>query len=461
MADLKEQFEKQNKVLDIYMKNASIGIVVIECNDKGTGMQICEYLHTSYCLQCVDYMDLKEGVVEFLRKTGTSENEQEKYVCIYNFPTDSVNVVKSLNISRELLKNVIRLVFIMPTFLVNQMQRYEPNLRDYIGLFLEYNLQKQIPFQPEYDAPFEKHFRKKEKFNVFLDSYEEEKQQKDQVRRLLSYAAVLLNTCVATKENMDQVVWPTYREAIHEIEQQYASEKEKIKLERNIDYQMALILSKQQSYEEAKTLFRQILMHAPEKELKNDFNSMQGLEGIAFCEYGLKKYDKAEKIIIEMIQQQEKKEENIVQMCKLKNNLAVCYMQLEKYEQAIGILEKCGMQILESNAHQLEHELMIKINLMICYMTTAGRDIDLHMDMWTQVTEKVKEVYGAESVWYAKCLLIDAWCQGMLLGKYENAIKGAELAVKIESGILGQEEEEVARAQEVLNSIRENIASFR
>ena len=146
MPDLKEQFKKQNKIFDIYMKNASIGIVVIECNYKEIGMQLCEYMHTSYCLQCVDYMDLKEGIVEYLRKIGNSENEQEKYICIYNFPTysDSVNVVKSLNISRELLKNVIRLVFIMPTFMVNQIQRYEPNLRDYIGLFLEYTLKNKF-----------------------------------------------------------------------------------------------------------------------------------------------------------------------------------------------------------------------------------------------------------------------------------------------------------------------------
>ena len=46
MPDLKEQFKKQNKIFDIYMKNASIGIVVIECNYKEIGMQICEYMHT-------------------------------------------------------------------------------------------------------------------------------------------------------------------------------------------------------------------------------------------------------------------------------------------------------------------------------------------------------------------------------------------------------------------------------
>ena len=79
MPDLKEQFKKQNKIFDIYMKNASIGIVVIECNYKEIGMQICEYMHTSYCLQCVDYMDLKEGIVEYLRKIGNSENEQENH----------------------------------------------------------------------------------------------------------------------------------------------------------------------------------------------------------------------------------------------------------------------------------------------------------------------------------------------------------------------------------------------
>lgn len=453
MPDLKEQFKKQNKFLDIYMKNASIGIVVIECNNKGISMQICEYMHTSYCLQCVDYTDLKEGIVEYLRKIGTSDNEQEKYVCIYNFPTDSdsVNIVKSLNISRELLKNLIRLVFVMPTFLVNQIQRYEPNLRDYIGLFLEYNSQKQIPFQPEYDAPFEKHFRKKEKFDITVTPYKNHEQQGEQVRRLRLYAAALTNACVATKENMDKVVWPAYREAIQEIKQ-YASEEEKTKLEADINIEMALALSNQQFYEEAEKIFHKILIRASEKDL----SFLQGLEGIAFCEYGLKNYEKAENIISEIIQLQRKQEENIVQMCKAQNNLAACYIQMEKYEQAIEILKKCEKIILNSNSHQLEHALYIKKNLMICYMKTAGKDIDLPMDMWAQITEKVKEIYGKKSVWYAECLLIDAWCQGILLGKYENAIKEAELAVKIEKEILGQEAEEVEKAQEVLNTISEN-----
>ena len=40
--------------------------------------------------------------------------------------------------------------------------------------------------------------------------------------------------------------------------------------------------------------------------------------------------------------------------------------------------------------------------------------------------------------------------------KYEDAIKEAELAVKIEKGILGQEAEEVEKAQEVLNTISKN-----
>ena len=43
-----------------------------------------------------------------------------------------------------------------------------------------------------------------------------------------------------------------------------------------------------------------------------------------------------------------------------------------------------------------------------------------------------------------------------MLGKYEDAIKEAELAVKIEKGILGQGAEEVEKAQEVLNMISKN-----
>lgn len=74
------------------------------------------------------------------------------------------------------------------------------------------------------------------------------------MRRLRLYAAALINACVATKENMDKVVWPAYREAIQEIKQ-YASGEEKTKLEADINFLMALALSNQQFYEEAEKYF--------------------------------------------------------------------------------------------------------------------------------------------------------------------------------------------------------------
>lgn len=336
----------------------------------------------------------------------------------------------------------------MPTFLVNQIQRYEPNLRDYIGLFLEYRQKNQVPFEPEYDAPFEKHFAKTKDFAFIIERHTDD----DPLRRFYAYAKAL-NYCIITKESMENIVWPSYKEAIQKIHQS-ASQEEKTKLEADISYLMALALSKQEFYEKAKSIFQKILIRASEKENTGDFVFLQGLEGIAYSEYGLENYEEAEKQIVHMIQLQEKNGEGITQICRAKNNLAACYMQSGKYEQAIEILGECEKELEKGNTGRVEHELYVKKNLMICYMITAERDIDLHMDMWENITEKVKTTCGADSVWYAECMLIDAWCQGILLGKCDDGVLEAEKAVKIEKNALGEEAEEVVKAQEVLQIIR-------
>lgn len=142
-------------------------------------------------------------------------------------------------------------------------------------------------------------------------------------------------------------------------------------------------------------------------------------------------------------------------MCKTQNNLAACYIQMEKYEQAITILEKCEKIILKSNSHRLEHELYIKKSYDLLYENSRKRHRSAHGYVGTDHGKSERDIWK-KSVWYAECLLIDAWCQGILLGKYEDAIKEAELAVKIEKGILGQGAEEVEKAQEVLNMISKN-----
>ena len=45
MLIFEEKYSKQNHILDVYMKNASIGIMVLECNNRVTGVQICKYVN--------------------------------------------------------------------------------------------------------------------------------------------------------------------------------------------------------------------------------------------------------------------------------------------------------------------------------------------------------------------------------------------------------------------------------
>ena len=220
MIELAEEYPKENKILDIYMKNASVGTVVVEVNSQVTSMQICEYLNTNYCLELIDYAELKDGIIHFLREVGQRQRREQKQICIYHFPTDSetIDVIKSLNISRELLRNLHRIVLVMPTLLVNQIKEYEPNLKDYIGLFLDYNRKVRMPFEPVFDVPFQKKFTKNEQQMLKVEylSLDGENQIEEKLNQFFRYINQFHNRKLSKYECFDTLL-PAYKKMLVEV----------------------------------------------------------------------------------------------------------------------------------------------------------------------------------------------------------------------------------------------------
>ena len=97
---------------------------------------------------------------------------------------------------------------------------------------------------------------------------------------------------------------------------------------------------------------------------------LQGLEGMAYCDYQLKKYEEAKKSILRAIDILENKmNPNEAWICRLNSNYAACFIQTEDYVKAVDLLENCYQRLMENHLLNLEREIRINTNRMLCYMT--------------------------------------------------------------------------------------------
>ena len=459
MLDFAKEYPKQNSVLDVYLKNASIGIVVLECNNVVTGVQICEYLHTCYSLQMIDYNKLRHGIVDFLREIRNNYSKDERNFCIYNIPTnsDTVDVVKSLNISRELLKNAQRLVFVMPTLLVRQIQRYEPNLNDYIGLYLDYNRHsEEMPFLPVFDVPFKKQFTKPEQ-----DSLKKEKIRLAPNPTLEQYFRYLdqFNQRKLSKYEYAKTLVPAFAQKWEEASsRKWASEDDRIQAELDLLYCTATILAIQQYYNESDALFCKMLSVCLKKyKYKQGIHLMRALEGVVYCNYNVKEYDSAKERILLIIDILEN-DENPVEawICRLNSNYAACYIREKNYTKAIELLENCYQRLKDNNLLNLEREIRINTNRMICYIA-EGKSADLYADEWRKTREDIEKNLGKDNVYYANNLLIDAWYVGVLMGDNITALEEALEALEINKRLLGENVYGLATNYRVLQALYEQL----
>lgn len=459
MFDLGKEYPKQSRVLDIYLKNANIGIAVLECNNVVTGVQICEYLHTCYSLQMIDYNQLQRGIVDFLREIRNRYRDDERKFCIYNIPanSDTIDIVKSLNISRELLTNAKRIVFIMPTLLVRQIQRYEPNLNDYIGLYLDYNVHKyEIPFLPVFDVPFKKQFTKPEQASL----------KKEKIRlapdpTLEQYFQYLdqYNQRKLSKYECDKTLLPAFEQMRAELSSiGWSNDKDKAQASLDILYRTATVLAVQQYYNIAGRLFKEMLKICLDVYKRTQgMHLMQALEGLSYCNYCVQNYDSAKEQILLIVDILENHPTSLdAWICRLNSNYAACYIQEKNYTKAIELLENSYQRLKENGLLNLEREIRINTNRMICYMAD-GESADLHADEWAKTREAIENDLGKDNIYYANNILIDAWYNGILMGDNVTALEEATEALAINLRLLGENAYGLAANYRVLQVVYEQL----
>lgn len=453
MTDFAGRYSSQNKILDIYLKNVDVGTVVIEVNHQVTGMQICQYLDDNYHLRAVNYELLPEGIVNFLRETGQRQEKSERQICIYNFPTDSdtIDVIQSLNISRELLRTVDRLALVMPTLLVEQIRTREPNLRDYIGLFLDYNIKSDSPFEPVFDVPFKKRFTRDEQKNLkgsVLDL-----QGKGNLQQYFRYINQFYNRKLSRYECYKTLL-PAFQDLLEDFyNHSWKRMSDYIQAVEDLLYQTAAVLAVQQYYELAIKQFEMMLKEGSQKADGENMHILHGLEGIAYCSYWLEDYDRAERSLLYAVQILRNMEmDNEAWICRLYSNYAACCIRRGDYQKAQSISEMCLSMLTERGQMSLERETRVRMNLMICQME-RGETSEIYTGAWQQYLDKIKVKLGTDTINYASCLLMDAWYRSVLLGANKEALAEAKEALEKNRFLLEENSYDLAVNYAVLEKI--------
>lgn len=461
MVELAEIYPKENKILDIYLKNASAGTVVVECNSQVVGMQICEYLHTNYFFELIDYANLHEGIVRFLEEVGQRANGESKLICIYHFPTDSdtVDVIKSLNISRELLRKIDRMVWIMPTFLVDQIKDHEPNLKDYIGLFLDYNRSPVLPFEPIFDVNFRKHFTKDEQKSLKKESLMLNKEEplKEKLNQYFRYVNQFHNRKLS-KHECFQTLIPAYKKILVEVhDYRWEKKEDYFQAIQDIMYQTAVILALQQYYLNAQDIFAMMLDMEKQREKGGNIQVLQALEGMSYCEYEDGNYLVAERYILMAVDILRNMDtQNEAWICRLYSNYAACQMKIHEYANAKACLMECLNILDENQLLTAERQMRIQTNLMICNMELKVNP-NQYIMQWTQFMHEIAQIYGMNSINYANCLLLDSWYKGILMGMNTEAIWEAESALKINRDLLKENSYILAVNYDVLEKLYHQV----
>lgn len=452
MADFTETYAEQNRILDIYLKNAGIGTVVIEVNNQVIGMHICEYLHTYYHLHLIDDAKLSGGIVNFLRETGRSPVAGDRRVCIYNFPTDAdtIDVVRSLNISRELLRSIDRLVLVMPTIFVEQIRIREPNLRDYFGLFLDYNRPVSSPFEPIFDVPFKKRFTREERKKLkgaFLSL-----DINESLRQYFQYISQFYHRRLS-KHECYQVLLPAFERLLAEMHDYYGNDQlNYIQATEDILYQTATVLAVQRYTEPALEQFEMMLDIVKRNITEKVMYALHALEGIAYCFYCMRNYQKSEEALIQAIQLLQKMEtDHVAWICRLYSNYAACHICMREWQNAEEVLNRCIQVLVDNGKMNSEREARIRTNLMICKIE-QGKVAEIATSEWQQYAYKIKSepVKGYD---YANSILLDAWYKGVLLGCNREALSEARTALKINRELLEENAYELAVNYAVLETI--------
>ena len=452
MEQQSDDFKLEDRKLEIYMKNVENAIVLLEANAYSVHLHLISLLK-KYGTEYYDFADCKETFIPLIQKLGSGD--QPKTVCFYNFQDEAISydVVKSLNISREILRRVGVLIFIMRYFLVRQIENEEPNLFDYITLRLDYRYPFKPCFVPRFAISYQERYTKTERHELKKKALLQEQIQSirdiDQYDRLLTQYRFKRMSVKEKTDLLEKQLWEA-NVIIHD--HTWENPRRQVLAQEDLWMQTAEILCIQGYLEDAWKLFDemdQLLETFPDISLYR----LHVYEGKAYCSYYSRSFAQARTYLAkasDLLERMDGSDEKW--LCRIWNDIGSCYYNERDYQSALEIWQKCAEDMDQKKFGNPERIYRNTYNRLLAHLRLNTNVKVYHLE-WNRLGNMIEENFPKQSEIYAEYRMVSAWLEGMVLGRSKYAESLAQEALRIHRMILPENDYRLALNYHILGCL--------
>ena len=428
-------FQENNKKLDICLKYGVNDIILISINAKKAADEIALYLKKEYSFSLVDISTQKNSIVDLLKQYGNHQSQ----LCLFHIDdTENYDIIKTLNISRELLRDIGRVVLLMPQGLVDRVFFDNPNLYDYISITLDYNIHYDCPINPIYSEENRRFIPKRLLSTQKKIFREGERIKNEGIAEYYDYLNSLIYQSLSEKDfsEVDNAFHQILEESAKKIGAQSNNDTEK--MERNlkemlldIHSETALFFLRKNRFSFAYDLYKKCLGILFDMNTFPTIRLLEAYQGMAYCQYEKGNIKLCTDLLQEMLQIMEPSK-NKAWECKIYNDLGACIYLSGNVDMALERWNVIRKQLNEEHLQSLNRFFRNTFN-----RTLAGLMLHQNPKGYIKDWKKLGELLQAtglnlENFQY---LFLDSWLH-FYCGENEAAQRIAEKTYQIGLEIL-------------------------
>ena len=401
--------------LKTYLEYSDRGIFVVECNSKRAQRDLISELKTviSDEIELIDYSKVEDYFVNDLRK---HQNSGEKIVIYHSINNVTIDIIKTLNLSREILKDIGKVVLIMPSYLVWKIKYEEPNLRDYIIEFIEYNKKTNHLYEPIFAIDSHSNYTKAERNALKHISNINSKYNPAEMSSLFTYIERFNYKKMTDKEAVElsnymfECISEVMLGGLGNSENKMASYCE------DICRKIGWTFANQNRFEQAIEAFETIDNVIGNNKGKKMYD-LHKYEGLAYCYYHSERYDKAKEQLLLMTNILNDFEcEYSCWKARVYNDYACCYMQEKNYDKAIELLKTAKDILTENNEYSEIRQFRYEYNIMLIAIA-QNKELYLFLPEWRKLGKNLLKNKNSFPIYYLKYVFFDLWVRCIECGE--------------------------------------------
>lgn len=415
-----DEFQQNNRKLNNYLQNVENAIVLLCANDSFAVKQLSSMLKEKFNFECIDY---KANGSPFFSLLDIYKDENRHKLCFYNLADEAVNydLVKTINLARDVLRKVGIVVFIVPAFIMEKIQMENPNLYDYITLCLNYNISYKNHLKPVYSEENRYFVPKKIRTARKAVAMANIPSKIQSVSDFYGYLESCQYANINTEDVKQMITWlfDYMHENLEVLNYMNGKKEDYNEIRINLYMKTAEVFQQHRFFEQAIELYDEIL-YLKKSEKGTGIDELEAIQGKAFCYYRMRAYKQA-KVILEELADKVKLLDNLTWLYKIYSDLGVCLLNQGQMGKAREIWEKCALGLQETGEYNTVRHCRILYNIMLASLSD-NVSVKKYEQEWIILGEEIRQNIGEDGLVYLDYMLMSSW---ILLqeGKLESAHK--------------------------------------